>query len=138
MNLYLTQNIRKEICLKLLILECGIMRVDCTRLCPNGGSLSSNCEICECSSSTIIGMVTDQTNFTLEGIGVYLSYRPWEPIATTNVRGRYTVSNICFNSTSVFVKSIGFSTLSVTPRQLNSTHWEANFQMKRLGLYSFV
>ncbi|XP_062575427.1 cartilage intermediate layer protein 2-like [Saccostrea cucullata] len=105
---------------------------DCARTCPNGGSLSHNCEICECPSSTIIGRVTDRTNFTLEGVEIFLSYRPWSPIATTNVRGVYTVSNICFNSTSIFAKKGGFSIVYVTPRRLNATHWEANFEIRKL------
>lgn len=108
---------------------------DCARICPDGGNLSPNCEICECVSSTIIGTVNDRTNFSVAEVDIFLSYRPWSPIATTNVRGRYTVSNICFNSTSVFVKKGGFSTQNVTPRRLNNTHWEANFEIRKLGLF---
>ncbi|XP_056002603.1 cartilage intermediate layer protein 1-like [Ostrea edulis] len=105
---------------------------DCARICPDGGNISPNCEICECVSSTIIGTVNDRTNFSVAEVDIFLSYRPWSPIATTNVRGRYTVSNICFNSTSVFVKKGGFSTQNVTPRRLNNTHWEANFEIRKL------
>lgn len=113
-----------------------VLFIDCSRICPSGGTLSSDCEVCECSSSTIIGIVTDQTNFTLDEVKVYLSYRPWSPIATTNIHGRYTVSNLCFDSATVLAKSNGYSTMTTTPRRLNTTHFEANFQMRRLGLFN--
>ncbi|XP_021356179.1 cartilage intermediate layer protein 1-like [Mizuhopecten yessoensis] len=104
---------------------------DCGRICPNGGTLSKDCDVCLCQQEVLFGTVRDTNNIPLHGVDVYLSYKQWEPVATTNYWGEYRVQSLCVSATKLLFRKEGFLQNETMPVSLNTTHHQAHSFLRK-------
>ena len=108
---------------------------DCSKTCPPGGKLSSDCEFCECSSISLIGRVMDNLNYPVEEAKIYLESSLYTPIGTTDEMGAFKVSGTCIMNETVHVMADGYADDHVELKELNATHWLANASLLKYGMY---
>ena len=108
---------------------------DCSKNCPPGGKLSSNCEFCECSSISLIGRVIDNLNYPVEGAKIYLESSLYAPIGTTDEMGFFSVSGTCIINEAIHVMADGYANDHVELKELNATHWWVNASLIKYGMF---
>ena len=112
-----------------------INNVDCNKRCPSGGHLDSNCSLCVCSSVALFGRVRDNIKAVVEDAEIYLDSRPYDPIGFTNYLGFFNVSNVCMMNEKILIVKGGYESVSITPTEVNSTHWTINGTLIKTGLF---
>ena len=72
------------------------MITDCSRPCPEGGRLDSECSLCLCTGNVVRGKVTDATtSAAIRGALIYVIGREWSHNAVTDQNGQFTLTGIC-------------------------------------------
>ncbi|XP_021356184.1 cartilage intermediate layer protein 1-like [Mizuhopecten yessoensis] len=104
---------------------------DCGRVCPTGGTLSKDCDVCLCQQEVLFGTVRDTNNIPLHGVNVYFSYKEWEPVATTNYWGEYRVQSLCASATKLLFRKEGFMQNETLPVSVNVTFHKANGVLRK-------
>lgn len=99
---------------------------DCSKPCPPGGHLSGDCAICECSSVTLFGRVTDTFNSPIKDAKVFLSSTLYRPGAKTDELGYFDISGVCLMNETVYIEKKGHSSDQINPTEVNATHWIVN------------
>ena len=84
----------------------------CSRICPDAGTLSNNCQYCTCAQE-ISGQVLSDTGMPLLNVSISPQYAENVILAVTTTGGFFEMSGSCFDETYVFTKS-GFVATSVT------------------------
>ncbi|XP_053392458.1 cartilage intermediate layer protein 1-like isoform X2 [Mercenaria mercenaria] len=93
---------------------------DCSTVCKSG-TLHLDCTACICNQ-IITGRVVTSSQAPLQNVSLYVNNAAADVIATTNSFGEFQLSNVCLNSTILYIKK-GFAELSskVTTTSINIT-----------------
>ena len=90
-----------------------ILIADCSRSCPPGGSLSSDCSQCLCAGDSVSGKVTDrQTSLALANVNIYTVGREWSPSAVSGSDGKFTISGVCVDGLKLTARKDGYESAS--------------------------
>ena len=113
--------------------------LDCNRVCPDAGTLSSDCLYCTCAQD-ISGQVLSDSGMPLANVSISPQYAENVILAVTTTGGYFEMSGSCFDGTYVFTKS-GFVATSVTftaPSQNVTMHTRGKLRSKIYLFFTFV
>jgi len=96
---------------------------DCEKTCPAGGQLSHDCQICECSSATLFGQITDDSGLPVEKADIYLESRRYKAIASSGEMGLFSINGICLMNEKIYITAKLHESKLQIPSQVNFTHW---------------
>ncbi|KAK2176612.1 hypothetical protein NP493_652g03024 [Ridgeia piscesae] len=86
---------------------------DCSRTCPPGGHLDSDCSVCQCGSDVIEGRVTDrQTSLPLADVNIFTVGREWSAATVSGRDGRFTLSGVCVSGPRLTARKDGYESAS--------------------------
>jgi len=72
------------------------MITDCSRECPEGGKLDSECSLCLCTGDVVKGKVTDRTtSAAMRAVLIFVIGREWSHNAVTDQNGEFQLTGIC-------------------------------------------
>ncbi|XP_078666619.1 cartilage intermediate layer protein 1-like isoform X1 [Branchiostoma floridae x Branchiostoma belcheri] len=93
---------------------------DCSRQCTMG-TLSVDCDFCECPGHVMKGRVTDPNKRPVEKAKVYLAEKPYEPVTVTDDKGRFQIEDVCSNGEEVLIKKDKYVPLRVRAQTMRPT-----------------
>ncbi|KAL4224566.1 Adamtsl1p [Mactra antiquata] len=104
---------------------------DCNKLCPAGGKLSQECDVCECSDIALYGIVSEESLGPIRDAGIYFKSRMFSPLTTTDYTGFFRLDGICILNEVIVVTKEGYSEETVSAENVNSTHWKINATLRQ-------
>ena len=82
---------------------------DCSRTCPPGGHLDSDCSVCQCDGDVIEGRVTDRrTSLPMADVNIFTVGREWSAAAVSGRDGRFTLSGVCVSGLRLTARKDGY------------------------------
>ena len=82
---------------------------DCSRVCPQGGSLEDDCSYCLCGGDQISGIVRDRdSGLTLANVNIYTVHKQWTPSAVSRGDGTFTIYATCEEDLKLTARKDGY------------------------------